>query len=66
MEPRPQRMSKALDALKKTDSDARIIIVVARVFWADRKLDKARTWFTRAIATDPDLGKFLLYACIQY
>ncbi|KAJ7873267.1 PRP1 splicing factor, N-terminal-domain-containing protein [Mycena olivaceomarginata] len=33
-----------------------IICTVARLFWAERKIEKARQWFGRAVATDPDLG----------
>ncbi|KAI9593347.1 PRP1 splicing factor, N-terminal-domain-containing protein [Syncephalis fuscata] len=56
MEPRPMRKSKSVDALKKCDNDPVVIIAVARLFWAERKLDKARTWFSRACKLDPDNG----------
>ena len=56
MEPRPMRKSKSVDALKKCDNDPVVIIAVARLFWAERKLDKARTWFGRACKRDPDNG----------
>eukprot|EP01098_Paradermamoeba_levis_P011084 TRINITY_DN4702_c0_g1_i1.p1 TRINITY_DN4702_c0_g1~~TRINITY_DN4702_c0_g1_i1.p1 ORF type:complete len:225 (-),score=63.42 TRINITY_DN4702_c0_g1_i1:199-873(-) len=47
---------KIIDALKKCDHDALVTCAVARSFWADRKVDKARTWFKRALSFDPDIG----------
>ena len=29
---------------------------MARIFWADRKLDKAQNWFEKALVLDPDCG----------
>lgn len=56
MEPRPQRKSRSTDALKKTDNDPQVIVTVARLFWSERKVDKARNWFNRAVKTDADIG----------
>jgi len=56
MEPRPQRKTKSVDALKKCDNDAIIIATIARLFWAERKVDKARTWFEKAVKVDPNRG----------
>ncbi|KAG4108716.1 PRP1 splicing factor, N-terminal-domain-containing protein [Neocallimastix lanati (nom. inval.)] len=56
MEPRPQRKSRSTDALKKTDNHPQVIVTVARLFWAERKVDKARNWFNRAVKTDADIG----------
>lgn len=55
-EPRPQRKTKAADALKRTNDDPVVIVVVARLFWADRKVERARHWFGRATDADKDLG----------
>ena len=55
-EPRPTRKSRSVDALKKSRDDPLIICTVARLFWAERKIEKAREWFGRAIAQNPDLG----------
>jgi pre-mRNA-processing factor 6 len=33
-----------------------VICTVARLFWAEGKIEKARDWFKRSTATDPDLG----------
>jgi pre-mRNA-processing factor 6 len=58
MAPRPARKTKSADALKRCDSDAHIVAAVATLFWGDRKNDKARAWFGRAVALDPDNGDF--------
>jgi hypothetical protein len=32
------------------------IAAVATLFWADRKIDKARSWWSRSVTLDPDIG----------
>ncbi|KXZ45962.1 hypothetical protein GPECTOR_49g546 [Gonium pectorale] len=54
--PRPARRSKATDALKRCDNDPHVVAAVAQLFWADRKVEKARSWFNRAVTLNPDLG----------
>ncbi|OIW15538.1 hypothetical protein TanjilG_16144 [Lupinus angustifolius] len=63
MVPRPQRKTKSMDALKKCDHDPHVIAAVAKLFWNDSKVDKARTWLNRAVTLAPDIGDFwaLLY-----
>eukprot|EP01062_Namystynia_karyoxenos_P078607 TRINITY_DN8125_c1_g1_i1.p1 TRINITY_DN8125_c1_g1~~TRINITY_DN8125_c1_g1_i1.p1 ORF type:complete len:965 (+),score=342.99 TRINITY_DN8125_c1_g1_i1:88-2982(+) len=56
MEPGPSRRAKAVAALKKCERDASVICAVARIFWAERKIDMTRKWFTRAVALDKDFG----------
>lgn len=34
------------------------VAAVAQLFWADRKIDKARSWWTRAVTLDPDIGDY--------
>ncbi|CED82474.1 pre-mrna splicing factor prp1 [Phaffia rhodozyma] len=55
-EPRQQRKTRAADALKKTNDDPVIITLVARLFWTDRKIERARHWFGRAVEANKDLG----------
>ncbi|KAK0462204.1 PRP1 splicing factor, N-terminal-domain-containing protein [Armillaria novae-zelandiae] len=60
-EPRPMRKARSADALKKTGGgegggSAVVICTVARLFWAERKVEKARQWFGRAVGMDGDLG----------
>lgn len=56
LEARTTRRPRVLEALKKVENDNRLLIVAARLFWSERSLDKARSWFTRAIVQDPDNG----------
>lgn len=56
LESRTQRKPRALEAIKKVEKDPQLFVVVARIFWAERRLDKAATWFTKAIVLDPDFG----------
>lgn len=55
-EPRPTRKAKSADALKKCASDTQVFCAVARLFWAERKIEKARQWFGRAVTVDSDFG----------
>jgi pre-mRNA-processing factor 6 len=55
-EPRASRKTKGVDALRKTKDSPLVVCTVARVLWADRAIERAREWFARATATDPDLG----------
>ncbi|KAI3852397.1 hypothetical protein MKX03_018877 [Papaver bracteatum] len=58
MVPRPQRKNKSADALKPCNNDPHVIAVVAKMFWHDRKLDKARSWMNRAVNLAPGTGDF--------
>ncbi|KAJ3196950.1 hypothetical protein HK101_006999 [Irineochytrium annulatum] len=55
-EPRPQRKSRSMDALKKCENDPAVLVTVARLFWSERKVDKARNWFGRAVKVNPEIG----------
>jgi pre-mRNA-processing factor 6 len=56
MEPANQKKAKSVEALKRCDNDPCVIVAVAKLFWADKKVDKARTWFNRAVTINPDYG----------
>jgi hypothetical protein len=56
MENKPQRKTKSVDALKKCEHDPHVLLAVAKLFWAERKIQKCREWFTRTVKLDPDLG----------
>ncbi|XP_077660264.1 U4/U6-U5 snRNP complex subunit PRP6 [Aspergillus fumigatus Af293] len=67
LEPRAQRKARSLEAIKKLENDPILFITVARIFWGERRLEKAMTWFEKAIVSDSDHGdgwawyyKFLL------
>mmetsp|Transcript_23097 Transcript_23097/g.56930 ORF Transcript_23097/g.56930 Transcript_23097/m.56930 type:complete len:966 (-) Transcript_23097:92-2989(-) len=61
LEPRQQRRAKSVDAIKNCENDPFVICTVARLFHADRKLEKARTWFNRAVTLNPDFGDAWAY-----
>ncbi|KAI9900414.1 hypothetical protein N3K66_004676 [Trichothecium roseum] len=56
LEPRTQRKPRSLEAIKKVDSDPTLFVAVARIFWGDRKLDKAQSWFEKALVLDSGIG----------
>ena len=56
MSPRVEQKSKSADAIKKCPDDPRVIAAVASLFAIERKYDKARKWFERAVKLDADLG----------
>ncbi|KAJ2753143.1 U4/U6 x U5 tri-snRNP complex subunit Prp1 [Coemansia pectinata] len=57
MAERPRRKAASVDALKNAGAqDPEVCAVVARLFAAERRPDKARAWFVRATAADPDCG----------
>ncbi|KAF2455314.1 pre-mRNA-splicing factor prp1 [Lineolata rhizophorae] len=67
LEARTQRKPRSLEAIRKVDNDPGLFVTVARIFWAERRLDKAATWFEKAVLADADQGdswawyfKFLL------
>lgn len=55
-EPRQARKTRSVDALKKSNDSPFVICTVARLFWAEGRVEKARDWFKRAIATNGDIG----------
>ena len=56
MENKPQRKTKSVDALKKCEHDPNVLLAVSKLFWAERKLTKARDWLARTVKLEPDLG----------
>lgn len=56
-EPRPTRKSRSADALRKAADDPLIMCTVARLFWAERKIEKARSWFQKAVDVDRDFDR---------
>ena len=56
MENKAKRKTKSVDAMKKCEHDPPVLLAVARLFWAERKIQKAREWFTRTVKLEPDLG----------
>src|SRR5258707_14596781 len=56
-EARPQRKARSVDALRKCEADPLVICTVARLYWQERKMVKARQWFDRAGGAGQALGK---------
>ena len=56
LEARTQRKPRSLEAIKKVENDPILFVTVARIFWGERRLEKASTWFEKAIILDSDLG----------
>ncbi|KAL8823842.1 MAG: hypothetical protein Q9170_008306, partial [Blastenia crenularia] len=56
LEPRTQRKPLSLEAVKVVESDPTLFVTVARVFWDERKLEKAASWFEKAVLVDSDWG----------
>lgn len=56
LQPRTQRKPLSLEAIKQVDNDPVLFVTVARIFWGERKLEKANSWFEKAIVLDSDIG----------
>lgn len=56
MEAAPQRKSRSIDAIKKSQEHPIVINAVGRLFWNERKIEKARLWLGRAVGADKDNG----------
>lgn len=56
MDARPLRKARSYDALKRCSDDPNVFMAVAKLFWMDRKVKKARNWFNRAVTVEPDHG----------
>lgn len=48
-EPRQTRKAKAVDAMEKCSESAEVMLEAAKLFWEDRKLEKARLWFKKCV-----------------
>lgn len=53
---RADRRRTTLDALRAVDDDPVVLVEVAHLFQSQRKYEKARKWFNRAVTLNPDLG----------
>ncbi|KAL6561498.1 Protein STABILIZED1 [Orobanche minor] len=58
MVPRPQQKTKSRDAYKRCGDDPHVFVAVGKIFWHDRKVDKARSCLNRAVTLAPDIGDF--------
>lgn len=65
LESRPKRKTKSVDALKKCDNDAHVMLAVARFFWSEGNINKARSWFQRIDKLDHSIGDVWAY-CYKF
>ncbi|KAF1742251.1 hypothetical protein MXB_3180 [Myxobolus squamalis] len=56
LENRHQRKTLSIEAMKKCEHDPYVLLAVSLLFWSERKIVKAREWFTRTVKVDPDFG----------
>ena len=56
LEPKNQRIPRATDALHKCETDPYLVCTIGRIFWDQRKLEKAANWLAKAVKADPDIG----------
>jgi pre-mRNA-processing factor 6 len=54
--PRVEQKSKSADAIKRCPEDPLVIAAVASLFASERKIEKARKWFERAVLLNQDIG----------
>jgi pre-mRNA-processing factor 6 len=45
-----------VDAFRKCEADPLVICIVARLYWADGRIEKTREWFERAVSAGQDFG----------
>ncbi|KAK4685611.1 pre-mRNA-processing factor 6, partial [Tremellales sp. Uapishka_1] len=56
MEQPQQRKGRSVDAVKKAGEHPLVLSAVARLFWAERKIEKTRQWMANATLADGDWG----------
>uniref|UniRef100_A0A0R3TFS8 Pre-mRNA-processing factor 6 n=1 Tax=Rodentolepis nana TaxID=102285 RepID=A0A0R3TFS8_RODNA len=61
MSARPQRKMKSVDALKKCEYDNMVLLAVAKMYWVEGLISKARIWFMRTVKLESDLGDAWAY-----
>ena len=61
LEPKATRKTKIVAALKNCDNAPLVLTAVAKLFWKEKKLEKAKRWIERAVALKPKLGDAWAY-----
>ncbi|CAF1702603.1 hypothetical protein HID58_052988 [Brassica napus] len=56
MATRSQRKTNSMDAMKKCFRDPHVTAAVAKLFWQEKKVEKARAWLKRAVTLNQDIG----------
>lgn len=62
MAPRAKKKALALDAHTACADDAHVLVAIARLFVAQRKAKKARSWFARVVKLHPEHGDGWIHA----
>ena len=52
LEPKARRKNKMVDAIKSCPEDPYVHLSGAKIFWKERKTEKARKWLEKAILLD--------------
>ncbi|EGR31141.1 pre-mRNA splicing factor, putative [Ichthyophthirius multifiliis] len=55
LEPKATRKKKIVEALDKCRQDPYVNISVAKLFWKERKMEKARKWIQKSLLERPDI-----------
>lgn len=55
-EPKRTRKAKIVDAMKKGENNPYVVLSIAKIFWKEKKIEKARKWLERSLALDPNIG----------
>ncbi len=65
--PKVQRRSKVMEALKRCDQDALVIMTTARLFEQSGRIRKAKKWYERSLSINPKLGDtYIYYFAMEY
>ncbi|CAH8331280.1 unnamed protein product [Eruca vesicaria subsp. sativa] len=56
MATRPHRKTKSINGMKKCCRDPHVTAAIAKLFWQEKKVEKARAWLKRAVALNQDIG----------
>jgi pre-mRNA-processing factor 6 len=59
LENTPQKKARSVDALARCGHDPFVLVALGKLFWGQRKIEKARTWFNRSVTEpngNPDIG----------
>ncbi|KAI9725386.1 MAG: hypothetical protein M1828_003236 [Chrysothrix sp. TS-e1954] len=56
LDERNQRQALLREAFRKIDNDPVLFVTAARYFWSERRLEKAASWFEKAVILDPNIG----------
>lgn len=46
-EPKRTRKAKIVDAMKKGENNPYVVLSIAKIFWKEKKIEKARKWFIK-------------------